>query len=149
MLVFGPLLWRAGVLGVRATVAWLRGFFGGRGWRGVDALPASLRGLIDPRELGAPTPIVARAAVRGMPVAGGYRNGWLVVDGPRRMFLYRALFRPRRLDFPALPRGRSRPGLLTEVVELEAANAALTLFLLKDGPSADRTLAELGAETMP
>jgi hypothetical protein len=66
------------------------------------------------------------------------------------MFLYRALFRPRRLDFPALPRGRSRPGLLTEVVELEAApGAALTLFLLKDGPSADRTLAELGVEAVP
>lgn len=149
MLAFGPLLWRASVLGIRAAAALLRGFFGTRGWREGKAVPTALRGLLDAPELGAAAPRAARAAVRGIPAAGGYRNGWLVVDGRRRMFLYRALFRPRRADFPADLRGRSRPGLLTEVVELESADAAFTLFLLKDGPSADHMLAELGAESMP
>ncbi|MEX0907538.1 MAG: DUF4126 domain-containing protein [Gemmatimonadota bacterium] len=145
LLVFaGPRLWRAAVLGVRAAVARLRGFFGRPGWRSRDQLPRSLRAVIPVEPLGRSPARAAPAAITGHGGIGSYRNGWLVLtcDGPR--FVYRALFRPRFRELSDITGVTLRIGLVTDALYISAASgAAFTIFLLKDGPSPHHAMAEL------
>ncbi|MGQ0814009.1 MAG: DUF4126 domain-containing protein [Gemmatimonadota bacterium] len=146
MLLAGPRLWRAGVLAMRALVARVRGFFGHKDWRDTDALPPRLRSVLAPLPLGRGKARVARAALRGMKGVGSYKSGWVVLsDEP--VFVYLSLLRPRSLPLPRIREAQVRHGLWTDSLEFDNSNASCTLFLLKDGPSAEVALAELRAAT--
>ncbi|HEX6134291.1 MAG TPA: DUF4126 domain-containing protein [Longimicrobiales bacterium] len=154
LLLAGPRLWRASILGFRAVIARTRGFFRGRGWRYRHQLPRALRSAVPGEPLGAAPARAASAAVSGFPGVGAYRNGWLVVthDGPR--FLYRSFFRTRVAPLPAFSELSLRRGLVTDVLDLRAHTngngrrkpRSFTIFLLKDGPQPQVTAAELKAE---
>jgi hypothetical protein len=144
-LLAGPRLWRAGVLAMRALVARVRGFFGRRDWRDTDDLPRRLRAILTPPALGRGKPRVARAALRGVKGLGSYKNGWLVMCDEQPLFVYLSLLRPRTMPMPTLVEPRVRRGIWTDTVEFRNSHGDCTLFLLKDGPSAEIALAELSA----
>lgn len=155
ILLAGPRLWRAAILGLRAVLARARGFFNGRGWRYRDQLPRGFRSVVPGEPLGSSPLRAASAAVAGLPGIGEYRNGWLVLtwQGPR--FLYRSLFRTRAATLPPISRLELRRGIVTDVLDLNpgtnGANGArktrsFTIFLLKDGPPPAVTAAELKAD---
>lgn len=137
----GPRTWRAFHLGALALIARIRGFFGASGWREYDDFPGPLRALVEPPAIGEPPPKATRAAATGVRGVAAYRFGWLVLskDGP--VFLYRAFFRWRRAPLPPVENATPRSGILMDALELRGDRPA-TLFLLKDGPSAERVLAE-------
>jgi hypothetical protein len=145
MSIGGPGLWRAAALGVHATVAWLRGFFGDPGWRVPAQLPRRFRTLLRTEELGGGPPRATRAALLGFRSAGAYRNGWLVFERQGQCFLYHSLLRPRRLELPPAATTRVRKGVLADIIELQAAHVQFKLFLLKDGPPTEVAIAEIGA----
>lgn len=137
-------LWRAFILGSRAFAARVRGFFRRSHWHDVDSVPPSLRAQIDPPQLGRAPHRAARAALRGLPTAGTYRNGWLVVTPDETIFVYRSLFRARRTTLPSVRATRVHRGLWADRVDVDAEDGArFVLFLLKDGPPADRAVAAL------
>lgn len=150
LLLAGPRPWRAARLGLRALLARLRGFFGHADWRTCDQLPRGLRHLIPPEPLGHAPPRVIRATVLGLPSAGAYRNGWLVLTGGGPRFIYRSVFRARSTGIPLVHHVRLRPGLMTDALELTTNGArgqiAFTVFLFKDGPPAPVAAAELTPE---
>lgn len=139
----GPRLWRAFVLGFRAMTARVRGFFGHARWRELDEVPAHLRSLLDPPRLGLASPRAARAALKGPPGVGAYRNGWLVATADGPVFLYRSLLRPRRLALPPIRDARVRRGIWADTLELDTNAFRCTIFVLKDGPPAERVLSDL------
>jgi hypothetical protein len=149
MLLAGPQLWRAALLGTRAVVARTTGFFGTRGWRTREQLPRGMRSSIPDAPLGRSAARVASAAVTGLPRVGAYRNGWLVFtcDGPR--FLYRSFFRTRVARIPDAADVRLRTGLVTDALDIVPVQSGprsprrFTLFLLKDGPGPHVTASEL------
>lgn len=144
LIVAGPRLWRAGALAVRALRARLRGFFGTRSWRPFAEVPLVLRSLVTPTPLGQAEPRAIRAAATGLRGVGSYRNGWLVISCEGASFLYRSLGRPRKLALEPLRPVRIQKGLLADTLHLEdERKRGCTLFLLKDGPSADTALADL------
>lgn len=144
VLFVGPILWRAGALGMRALAARIRGFFGLRGWRSRDELPRRLRPLVEPEGVGRRAPLTARAGLTGMAGLGAYRNGWLVFDDERRLFVYQGFLRPHRLELTEPRTLRTERGVLADTVDVEDDRAkSYTLFLLKDGPGPDRIEAEL------
>jgi hypothetical protein len=145
ILLVGPRLWRVGVLAARAMIARFRGFFGHADWRGPDELPARLRSVVSPTALGRAKPRVARAAFRGLKGVGSYRNGWVVLGDGQPLFVYQSLFRPRSTPVPNIEEPQVRRGIWTETVEFKNSNSSCTLFLLKDGPSAEVALAEFRA----
>ncbi len=142
-LLFTRPLWRAAALGVRATAARLRGFFGSPGWRNAAHLPLRYLPLVRVHDIGTAPSIATRAALRGVRRVGDYRNGWLLIERGGLAFLYRSRFRPRRLDLPTASAARIRNALLTDIVDVEAGRIRFTLFLLKDGPPPTTTLARL------
>jgi hypothetical protein len=148
LLVAGPRLWRAALLGLNALVARIRGFFGWRGWRAREQLPWAFRAAVPPAPLGRGPVRALRATAIGMPGVAAYRHGWLVFawDGPR--FLHRRLFMTRSTPLPGIAEIRLRRGVLTDVLELRANGPgrrprSFTLHLLKDGPPAHVAVAEL------
>lgn len=149
LLLGGPRLWRASILGLRAVVARNRSFFIGRGWRTREQLPRAIGTAIPHEPLGRSPAHAAPAAVSGLPRVGEYRNGWVVVtcDGPS--FYYRSLFRTRAAALPAGSGINVRRGLVTDALDVGgSANGkhslpGYTIFLLKDGPPAQVTAAEL------
>ena len=144
LLLFGPRLWRASTLGVRAIAARLRGFFGVSGWRPVGELPPRMRSLIEQAPLGRAEPRAVRAALKGVPGVAAYRNGWLVVCHDRTTFIYRSLTGFRLLHLPPIGEPMVRRGAWADSVEFHVKNGRrCTLFLLKDGPSAEVTVAGL------
>lgn len=143
LIVAGPGLWRAGLLGLRAFTSRLRGFFGESRWRSRDEVPASVRRVIDPDPHGVHPPRAARAAVYGLPGPGAYRNGWLVIERGTPVFVFRSLLATRRVEIPRVPEGRVRRGLMIDVLELENLERRCAIFLLKDGPAAEAALGEL------
>lgn len=143
LVVAGPGLWRAGLLGLRAFVSRIRGFFGDSRWRGREELPGALRKVIDTDPHGLHPARAARVAVYGVPRAGAYRNGWLVLERGVPLFVFRARFASRRIELPRAAEGRVRRGLMLDVIELETLDRRFALFLLKDGPAAETALAEL------
>jgi hypothetical protein len=148
LLLTGPRLWRAALLGLRAVIARGRGFFGRPGWRAREDLPRAIRRMLPPEPVGGQPARGLAAAIRGLPGAGAYRNGWLVFTpgGPR--FVYSAGFRSRCAELPAVHRLELRRGILTDTLEFRPeTGACVTLFLLKDGPPADLAAAELSGST--
>jgi hypothetical protein len=143
LLVAGPALWRAGLLGMRAFIARVRGFFGERRWRSRDEIPGMLRRLVDADPHGVHPVRARRAALYGVPNAGAYRNGWLILEHGERAFVFRSFFSSRRVALPPAAAGRVRPGLMLDVLELEAQDSRYAVFLLKDGPAAEAALAEI------
>jgi hypothetical protein len=144
-LICGPRLWRAGVLAMCALIARLRGFFGKKDWRDTDALPARLRAVLDEPALGRGKPRVARAALRGVKGVGAYKYGWVVLSDGKPVFVYHSLLRARRIVLPAIEEPSVHRGVWTNNVEFKNHNCSCTLFLLKDGPSAEVAIAELRA----
>jgi hypothetical protein len=142
----GPRLWRAFVLGGRALAARLRGFFGTAAYRELPALPDALRSLAPAHALGAAPPRALRAALSGRG-AGSFRNGWLVLSGQGPSFLYRTLLGPRRVDLSGVAVLEVRSGHWTDRVHLASTHGRFTLYLLKDGPPSDMTIAELKSPT--
>lgn len=143
VLFIGPIVWRAGALGMRALAARIRGFFGLRGWRSRGELPWRLRPLVEPEGVGRRAPVTARAGLTGLAGLGAYRNGWLVFDDERRIFLYTGFLRPRRIDLGPPRSLRTDPGILADTMDVEGADEKhYTLFLLKDGPGPERIEAE-------
>ena len=150
LLVAGPRLWRAALLGLRALMARPRGFFGSRGWRSRTQLPRSLRDAVPIEPLGRSPARATPAAVTGIPGVGAYRNGWLVFtcDGPR--FLYRSLFRTRSLPLPHAADVTVQRGLMTDCLDVRINSGSaqqFTIYLLKDGAPAHVAAAELLSET--
>jgi hypothetical protein len=147
MLLFGPRLWRAGLLAVVALVARLRGFFGRAEWRDTDALPRHLRSILVPPALGRGKPRVARAALRGLKGVGSYKSGWVVLSHGQPVFVYGSILRARSQALPTMENAEVRKGIWADTVEITGATCKCTLFLLKDGPPADIALAEIRATT--
>lgn len=145
LVIAGPGLWRAGFLGILAFRARLRGFFGESRWRAPAEMPRVLRPLIEPDPDGIHPPRAARAALYGMPGAGAYRSGWLVIEHGRPIFVYRALFSSRRIALPRADGFTLQRGLLLDVLELDAGPTHYAIFLFKDGPATEAALAELMA----
>lgn len=154
LLLGGPRLWRAAMLGIRAVVARARGFFGNPGWRSRDQLPRAIRAAVPAEALGTRPPRALRAAAYGLPGAGAYRHGFLVFAQGAPRFVYRARFRCRTAALLDIADVSLHRGLLTDTLEVSAAttfngagNSAaarkLTFFLLKDGPPPHLALAEL------
>jgi hypothetical protein len=144
LLVVGPIVWRAAALGMRALAARLRGFFGGAAWRTRAELPWRLRRLVDEEPLGRRAPVTARAGLRARGGLSGYRNGWLVFDDDRRLFVYHGFLGPRRLELRAPSSIIVTPGVLADLLDVRGDGSPLyQVFLLKDGPAADRVVAEL------
>ena len=139
----GPRLWRDGVLAVRALDARLRGFFGTKGWRSADQLPARAARIVAPSDIGRPQPRVVRAALKGLKGVGSYKNGWIVISDHAPQFVYLSLLGARRLALPAITEAELKLGLWTDTVEITHAGRSCTVFLLKDGPPAELALAEL------
>jgi hypothetical protein len=152
MLIAGPRLWRAAALGFRAVTARTRGFFGARGWRTPEQMPAAFRASVPLAPLGRSQARVAAAAVNGLARVGSYRNGWLVFtcDGPH--FLYRALFRTHVAPLPLIDTVNLRSGLVTDALDVHPVPNGrpprpFTIFLLKDGPGPHVTRSELTSRT--
>ncbi|HSJ25998.1 MAG TPA: DUF4126 domain-containing protein [Longimicrobiales bacterium] len=144
LLVTGPRLWRAAMLGLHAVVARMSGFFGRRGWRSRSDLPRGLRGALPAEPVGRRPARAVRATVRGLPGTGAYRAGWLVFtcDGPR--FLYSAGFRARSATIGGVSHVDVRPGVLADTVSVRTTpDATITFFLFKDGPPLHMAATEL------
>jgi hypothetical protein len=148
LLLAGPRLWRAAMLGLNALVARVRGFFGRRGWRTREQMPGPLRSAVPIPPLGSGAVRALRATAIGMPDVASYRFGWLVFssDGPH--FVHRRFFRSRATPLPEIAGIRIQHGVLTDVLELSTngpgrRHRSFTLHLLKDGPPAYITAAEL------
>jgi len=139
----GPRLWRAFVLGIRALRARGHRFIAPGRWRERDELPARMRALLGPADLGAATARATRAAITGLDGLGAYRNGWLVITSDGPVFLYRTLLRPRVAPLPRAAAARVHHGVLTDVVELDLPGRRCTLYLLKDGPPVELAIADL------
>lgn len=148
LLLAGPRLWRAALLGLNALLARMRGFFGRRGWRTREQMPHALRAAVPPPPLGSAPARALRATAIGMPDVASYRHGWLVFTGAGPRFVHRSLFRTRSTALPPLTDVRLHRGVLTDVLELHANGPGrrarrFTLHLLKDGPPAHMAAAEL------
>jgi hypothetical protein len=147
LLLAGPRLWRAAFLGLFAVVARLRGFFGDRGWRPTGQMPRHLRGAVAPTPLGCGPARAVRATVSGLPGTGAYRHGWLVFAPEGPSFVYRANFRTRSTPVPKAGLVELRTGILSDALELRTNGGGragnFTIYLLKDGPPAAITAAEL------
>ncbi len=139
----GPRLWRAFVLGIRALRARGHRLIAPGRWRERDELPARMRALLAPADLGAAPARATRAAISGLDGLGAYRNGWLVITADGPVFLYRTLLRPRVAPLPRAAAARVRNGVLTDVVELDLPGRRCTLYLLKDGPPTELAIADL------
>lgn len=144
-LLAGPRLWRAGVLAMCALIARLRGFFGKKDWRDTDDLPPRLRAVLKEPALGRGKPRVARAALRGVKGVGAYKYGWVVLSDGKPVFVFHSLLRARSVVLPAIEEARVHRGVWTNNVEFKDRDCDCTLFLLKDGPSAEIAIAELRA----
>ncbi|HUH11915.1 MAG TPA: DUF4126 domain-containing protein [Longimicrobiales bacterium] len=136
----GRRLWRASLLGLRALQARVAGFFGRTGWRGPGRLPAGLRRQIPDPPMGSAAPRAARATAAGLPGVAPWRNGWLVVSGTAPLFVYRTGLRARRVELPRAQGGSVRRAAWADALTVESEQGAYTLFLLKDGPSAEVVL---------
>jgi hypothetical protein len=144
LLLFGPGLWRVSALAARAVAARWRAFFGSPGWQTLADLPPKLRNLIEPTPLGRGEPRTVRAALKGLPGVGAYRNGWLVISWDRASFVYRSLMGSRCLRLPPIGQAELHRGIWTNAIEFQAnGNRRCTLFLLKDGPSGEVAVADL------
>jgi hypothetical protein len=143
ILLFGPRLWRAGALAVRALQARWRAFFGARGWHSMRDVPPKLRQLIEVPPLGRGEPRAVRAAFRGLPGVSAYRNGWVVLSNDHATFVYSSVLGNRSLPLPPIRQAQVHRGLWTDTVEFTINNRRCTLFLLKDGPAAEIALADL------
>jgi hypothetical protein len=143
-LLIGPRLWRAAVFGAESVARRVHRFFGGQGWQAREGLPRSIRRVVPPPDLGCSPARAARAAAVGVPGAGAYRTGWLVVADGGNAFVFRSfLLRPRRVDLPRFNDSRVESGPLSDSLHFQTDKKSFTLLLLKDGPSADQALAEL------
>jgi hypothetical protein len=154
LVLAGPRLWRAAMLGPRGTIARGRAFFGRPGWRSREQLPRRLRAVVPAEPLGRGPARATAAAIKGLGGVGAYRAGWLVFtcDGPR--FVYRALFRSRSRELAGISQVRLRPGLMADALDVSTNGGSngrrdrtFTIYLLKDGPSADVAAAELTTES--
>src|SRR5690554_2376200 len=116
--LFGPRLWRAFVLGIRALIARARSYFTPGRWREHDEIPGPLRAMLRPTSLGAAPARATRAAISGLDGLGAYRNGWLAITADGPVFLYRTLLRPRAAPIPRAPASRIRSSVLADIVEL-------------------------------
>jgi hypothetical protein len=142
-ILVGPRLWRAAGFGAESVVRRVRRFFGRQGWRSREALPRMIRSVVPAPDLGCSPPRGARAAAVGVPGAGAYRTGWLVVDGTTSAFVYRSFISARRIELPAFGDTRIDHGPLSDSLHFNTGKRPFTLLLLKDGPSAEQALAEL------
>jgi hypothetical protein len=89
-----------------------------------------------------------QAAVRGLPEAGAYRQGWLVFTCVGPCFVYNAGFRSHTADLTGIRPIGLRRGVLADTLEVQTGERPFTFFLLKDGPPADLAAAELTAYTV-
>lgn len=147
LLLVGPRFWRAATFGARALVARLIGFFGRRGWKSRAEMPWRVRNAVPAPAFGMGEPRATRVAVLGLRGTGAYRNGWLVLDANGPHFVFRALTGARRVPLPRIDDLELRPGPITDALRASGQNGTFTLFLLKDGPSMDRTVAALKNES--
>ena len=144
-LLVGPRLWRAAGFGAESVIRRVRRFFGKQGWRPRERLPRSVRAVVPEADLGTSPTRCARAAAVGVPGAGGYRIGWLVVGGSGNAFVFKSFISARRIELPALGDAAIEPGPLSDAIQFGDGAGHFTLLLLKDGPPADQALAELRA----
>lgn len=138
LLLIGPRYWRAFRLGTRALRAWIRTLFSPGRWRELDEIPRRVRGRLDPAPAGTAQPRGAPAALSGIPGAGSYRNGWLVITADGPVFVYRTVLGHRRIELPTPHTIEVDPGVWTDVLSIDSGEGAdYTLYMLKDGPAHD------------
>ncbi len=142
-LLLGPRLWRAAGFGAEAATRRVFRFFGRQGWLARDRLPRSIRAVVPAPDLGRSPARGARAAAIGLPGAGAYRTGWLVVGNDGNAFVFQSFMSARRIVLPAFTASRIEPGPLSDSLHFESGKRPFTLLLLKDGPPAEQALAEL------
>lgn len=144
LLIVGPRLWRAFVLGMRCLTASLRAFFGPGRWREERELPGDLRALLDKQPLGSAPPRGTRVGLHGAPGVGAYRNGWLLITPAGPVFAYRTLLGARRFDLPMAHAVDLDRGAWADLVRMSnGRESTLTLYLLKDGPTPELAVSEL------
>ena len=143
VLLFGQRFWRAFVLGMRCLLAWFRAFFAPARWREADEIPSSVRAALGPHPLGTAPPRGARAALNGVRTVGAFRNGWLVITAAGPVFLYWTLAGVRRYELPPAEEARAERGVWADVLRVVSGAGTYSLYLLKDGPTADLALQEL------
>jgi hypothetical protein len=141
--LLGPRLWRAAMFGVAALRSRLAGFFGLAGWRTRAQLPWRVRRVVPPPALGQGEPRAARVAALGLPGVAAYRCGWLLLDGRGRSFVFRRRLRFHTLGLPPVHAVQVFPAPMADVLRAAGDPRGFTLFLLKDGPSAENAVAEL------
>jgi hypothetical protein len=143
LLLAGPRLWRAAAFGGYALIARIAGFFGPRGWKTGAELPRHVRRAAGVTRLGTAEPRATRAAAVALPRTPAYRTGWLLFDASGASFVYRSRLSTRRVPLPSLRAVEVRPGIMADALRATTDQRVFTLFLLKDGPSAANTAAEL------
>lgn len=147
LLLVGPRYWRAFRLGIRALLAWLRNLFSPGRWRELDEIPRRVRAHLDPAAAGTARPRGAPAALSGLPGAGSYRNGWLVVTAAGPVFVYRTLLGHRRVDLPPPHAIEVDPGVWTDVLKIELEGSDYRLYMLKGGPPHEDVIQNLNPAT--
>ncbi len=141
--LFGPRFWRAFAFGMRCLAAWVRAFFAPARWHDEAEIPRSLTRVLDHRAVGSAPNRGTRAGLHGLRGVGPYRTGWLVVTGDGPVFLYRSLFRTRRVDLPPVLSFEVHRGVWADILRLTAEDQDFTLYLLKDGPAVESAASEL------
>jgi hypothetical protein len=138
-------LWRAAGFGAESVVRRVRRFFGRSGWLAREGLPGAIRDVVPLPEIGKSPARGTRAVAHGIPGAGAYRSGWLIVSEDGNAFVFRSFIAARRIDLPRRGSGEVQTGPLTDALRIVVQEKPFTLFLFKDGPPPEQALAELEA----
>ena len=141
----GPRLWRAAAFGAESVLRRARGLFGRHGWLARDGLPRVVRAAVPLAEIGRSDARGARAVAHGVPGAGAYRSGWLIIGDDGGSFVFRTFVSAKRVMLPAGALGEISPGPLTDSLRMTNGKRGYTIYLFKDGPPAEQALAELEA----
>lgn len=134
-LLLGLRLWRAFYMGLRCLAAWLRSIFELSAWKEADQLPEHVRRLLGETPLGMAPPRGARAALHGLPEAGSFRNGWLVLAAQGPLFIFRTLTSVRSIELPPPEEVNAETGVWAHRLHVRSGpDTEYTVFMLKDGP---------------
>lgn len=143
-LLLGPRLWRAFYMGLRCLAAWIRSIFELSAWKDAGQLPEHVHLLLGETPMGMAPPRGARAALHGLPQAGSFRNGWLVLAAHGPLFIFRTLTGVRSVQLPHPVDVHGETGVWAHRLHVRAGpDTEYTIFMLKDGPGmevAQRTL---------
>lgn len=134
VLATGPIGFRAFRLGLAAQRARLRAFLGEGGWSELAEVPASLRRAVPATPFAGRPPRATRAGVLEAPGIGRFQAAWLVSDAHGHRLLARTWRGTRHVEILPPVSVRLIPGTWADRLDIASREAALRIFLLKDGP---------------